>query len=97
MKEFEGKKGKDEDIAKCVTNSGECLPEKQRIHRIKVLSSFLKAGVPLNKIDSYRDVFEEHGYQLACRRTISDYIPFIRSQEISLIKNEMAQKCWCNI
>ena len=48
--------------------------------------------MPLNKIDSFRSVFEELGYRLACRDTISDYIPFIRSQEISLIKNEMAQK-----
>ena len=93
------RRGKDEDIAKCLKlydeeqhPSGECLPENQRIYRIKVLSSFLKAGVPLNKLDSFRDVFEEHGYRLACRRMMSDYIPFIRSQEISLIKDEMAQK-----
>ena len=72
--------------------SGECLPEKQRIYRIKVLSSFLKAGVPLNKLESFRDVFEEHGYRLVCRRTMSDYIPFITSQVISLIKQEMAQR-----
>ena len=93
------RKGRDVDIAKSLKQydeeqhpSGECLPEKQRIYRIKVLSSFLKAGVPLNKIDSFRDVFEEGGYRLACRRTMSDHIPFIRSQEISLIKDEIAQK-----
>ena len=79
-------------MARNNTPSGECLPEKQRIYRIKVLSSFLKVGVPLNKIDSFRDVFEEGGYRLACRRTITDHIPFIRSQEISLIKDEIAQK-----
>ena len=93
------RRDKDEDIAKCLKlydeekhPNGECLPEKQRIYRIKVLSSFLKAGVPLNKLESFRDVFEEHGYRLACRRTMSDYIPFITSQEISLIKQEMAQR-----
>ena len=64
---------KDADIAKYLKQydeeqhpSGECLSENQRIYRIKVVSSFLKAGVPLAKIDSFRDVFEDHGYRLAC-------------------------------
>ena len=62
------RKEKNADIAKCLKlydeeqhPSVECLPEEQRIYRIKVLSLFLKAGVPLNKIDSFREVFEEHG------------------------------------
>jgi len=93
------KKVKDADIAKCLKQydeeqhpSGECLPENQRIYHIKVVSSFLKARVPLAKIDSFRDVFEDHGYRLACRRTMSDHLLFVRSYEIeiSLIKDEMA-------
>jgi len=56
------------------------------------VSSFLKAGVPLAKIDSFQDVFEDHEYRLACQRTMSDHIPFIRSHEISLIKDEMAER-----
>ena len=43
------------------------------------------------------DVFEGHGYRLACRYTMSDHIPFIHylfilSQEISLVKEEIANK-----
>lgn len=72
--------------------SGEHLPENQRVYRIKVVSSFLKARVPLNKIDSFREVLEDHGYRLHCRCTMSDHIPFVRSREISLIKDEMAEK-----
>lgn len=56
------------------------------------MSSFLKAGVPINKPDTFRDIFEDHGYHLACCRTMSDYIPFVRLQEISLIEDEMAEK-----
>ena len=48
----------DEDIAKCLKQydeeqhlSRECLPEKQTIYGIEVVSSFLKVGVPLTKID----------------------------------------------
>ena len=54
------------------------------------MSSFLKAGVLLAKIDSFQDVFEDHGYRLTCRRTMSDHIPVIRSHETSLIKNEIS-------
>lgn len=68
------------------------LTRKPRIYHIKVVSSFLKAGVLLAKIDSFRDVFEDHGYRLACRRTMSDHIPVIRLHEISLIKGEMAER-----
>ena len=64
---------KDTDIAKCLKQydeeqhpRGECLPENPKIYRIKVVSSFLKAGVLLTKIDSFRDVFEDHEYRLAC-------------------------------
>ena len=54
---LKARRGKDEDIAKCLKlydseqhPSRECLPEKQRIYRIKVLLSFLKAGVPLKSL-----------------------------------------------
>ena len=60
---------------------GETLPADQRVFRIKVVSTFLKAGVPLNKIDVFRDVLEEGGYRLVGRRLMSDLIPFILSEE----------------
>ena len=42
---------------------------------------FLRAGVPLSKIDCFRDLFEENGYRLADRRCMFDYIPFILKEE----------------
>ena len=35
---------------------GETLPEEQQVYRVKVVTSFLKAGVPLNKIELFRDI-----------------------------------------
>lgn len=76
--------------------SGEHLPESQRLYRIKFVKAFLRAGVALNKTDIFRDVFEEHGFRLACRRTLSDNIPFIHSQEISLMETEISAKEYCS-
>ena len=38
--------------------AGESLPESVRVYRIRMLSCFLKAGVPLN-MDNFRDILEE--------------------------------------
>ena len=36
--------------------SGETLPEAARVYRVKVLRTFLKAGVAIKKIDDFRDL-----------------------------------------
>ena len=33
--------------------SGETLPEAVRVYHVKVLCTFIKAGVPINKIDDF--------------------------------------------
>ena len=71
---------------------GETLPTEQRVFRVKVMSTFLKAGVPLNKLDIFRDLFEEYGYRLAGRRPMSDLIPLILSKEKKRIKEEISGK-----
>lgn len=37
---------------------GENLSDEVRVFRVKVVKSFLKAGVPLSKIECFREVFE---------------------------------------
>ena len=37
---------------------GETLPEAQQVYRVKVVHAFLKAGVPLNKLDCFKDILE---------------------------------------
>lgn len=68
---------------------GETLPEDQRMFRVKVTSTILKAGVPLNKVDVFQDLLEENGYRLAGRRLMSDLIPFILYEEKQQIKEEI--------
>lgn len=40
---------------------GETLPDSTRVYRVKVFIAMLKAGVPLTKIDSFRELLEDHG------------------------------------
>lgn len=54
---------------------------------MKVVRSFLKAGVPLSKVSSFREILEETGYRLTDRRHLFDMIPFILKEEEAVIKN----------
>ena len=58
----------------------------QQVFRVKVMKTFLQAGVLLNKIKEFRDLFEKIGFCLCDRRTLHDLIPFIVDEEMSLIK-----------
>ena len=51
------------------------------MYPVKVLRTFLEAGVPINKIDDFRDLLEEHVCRLAGRKPMSDLIPFILNEE----------------
>ena len=57
------------------------LSNKQRIYgnHIKVVHTFLLAGVPLNKLPAFRELLED----------ISDLVPFILTQEKEKIKQEI--------
>ena len=39
---------------------GETLPMEERVYRVKCVRTFLKAGVPLNKIDTFQELLEEN-------------------------------------
>lgn len=69
--------------------SGETLPECTRLYRIRVLEAFLKAGVPLLKIDIFRGLLEEHGYSLSDSSNLRKMIPFILESEIKQIKESI--------
>ena len=69
---------------------GETLPEDQLVYRVKVVTAFLRAAIPLNKIDNLRDLLEENGHRLSDRRCMSDIVAFISSQEQALTKEELA-------
>ena len=65
----------------------ETLSESQQVYRVNVVSTFLRAGVPVSKIEVFRPLLEDTAYCLAGRRTMSDVIPFIHQEEIKRIKS----------
>lgn len=54
--------------------SGETLPDDVTVYNVKVLCKFLAAGVPINKIDKFRDLLEENAVCIAGRNPGSDLI-----------------------
>ena len=68
---------------------GEYLPEEQQIYHVKVVSTFLNAGVPLSKMDSFRDLLEENAFHLTDRCNMQDNVPFIHKEEETRIQSEI--------
>ena len=77
---------------KTVHSFGETLPIEQRIFRLKVVKTFLKAAVPLSKLDAFRDILQEGGARLTDRSHMSELIPFVQMQEEKEIKQEISEK-----
>ena len=93
------KTAKEKDIAKSLKlyNSvehlrGETLPEAQQVYRVKVMKAFLQAGVPLAKLDVFKEILEENGYRLCTQRYMFDLIPYILNEEVAHIKSEINGK-----
>lgn len=59
---------------------------------MKVVTSFLKAGVPICKIDCFRDLLEEGGFFLSDRSNFSQLIPFIHQEEMNQVMKEIHGK-----
>ena len=49
---------------------GETLPEDHQVYCIKVVTAFLKSGVPLSKVESFRDLLDENAFRLTDRRNL---------------------------
>lgn len=71
---------------------GETLPIQQQVYHVKVVTALLRAGIPLSKLDSFRDILEENAYRLTDRRHMFDLVPFILKEEEARIKNDIAGK-----
>lgn len=59
------------------------------MYRVRVLKSFLRAAIPLSKLDLFRDILEENRYRLSDRCHMSDLVPFVVSQEQEEVKREI--------
>ena len=71
---------------------GEGLSDSVRVHRVKVVTAFMKAGIPLTKVDCLRDLLEENAYRLSNSQNLRQLIPFIQQQEQIAIKREIEGK-----
>ena len=70
--------------------AGGTIPIDQQVYRIKVVTAFLRGGIPLNKMDSFQELLEENVTRLTGRRLLSGLIPFIRQDKVDRIKQERA-------
>ena len=53
------------------------------------MTAMLMVGVPLSKVDLFRDLLKEHGYALTNSTNLGQVIPFIHQEELSRIKQEI--------
>ena len=56
-----------------------------------MVTAFLRAGVPLSKLDSFRDLLEENGFALLTD-DVFDLIPFILKEEEARVRKEITGK-----
>ena len=56
------------------------------------MTAFLHAGVPLNKIDDFREILEENAVRLTDCRHMYDYLQFIVEEEATRICQEITGK-----
>ena len=71
---------------------GESLPDLTRVYRVKVVSEFLKAGIPLSKIDNLRGLLEAGGFSLSHSTHLRQLIPFILDQELDNLRHLISGK-----
>ena len=57
-------------------------------YRLEVVSEFLKADIPISKIDILRSLLEKNSYRLTGNSYIGQYVSMTLKQEIERIKQE---------
>ena len=68
------------------------LPDEQRIYRVKVVIAFLRAGIPISKLEYLRHILEENALRLTDTRHMLDLVPFVLDEERLRIKREISGK-----
>ena len=71
---------------------GENLSEDVCVYRVRVVKCFLKAGVPLSKIDCFRDLLEENSLRLSSSSYLSQLIRVIQREEECRIKESIHER-----
>ncbi len=71
---------------------GESLPISQQVYRVKVLTAFLHAAIPLAKVDYFRQILEENALRLTDRSHLANLIPFVLQEEQAHLKEQIKDK-----
>ena len=58
-------------------------------YRLKVVTEFFKAGIPIVKTDVLRSLLEKNGYRLTGSSNLGQYVSMALKQEIEQIKQEL--------
>ena len=80
------------DYDKATHPVGESLSEVVHVHRVKAVTTFLRAGVPLSKLDIFRELLEENVYRLSDSTNLYSLIPFVHQEEQANIQKEISGK-----
>ena len=71
------------------TQKDSTLPITERAYRFEVVEEFLRAGIPIGKIDMLRSPLEKNGQRLTASAHLGQYISIVFKQEVERIKNEL--------
>ena len=70
---------------------GENLPIAVRFHCVKVLTAFMKAGIPISKLDCFRDLLTEDVFSLtSSQHNIRELIPIVHMEQKDKIKESIS-------
>ena len=70
-------------------NKDSTLPFAERANRLQVVKEFLKAGIPLRKMDKLRPLLEMQGYRLSHSSNMMNYISVIFKEVVQRIKTKI--------
>ena len=73
-----------------VQPAGRQVSMEERVYRAKVVEQFLKAGIPLRKIDSLRELLEENALRLTHSSHLFDYIAPLHLKEKQSIREQIS-------
>ena len=82
---IEALKNQDEGISRLKTRT---LPLEERAFRVEVVENYLKAGVPLYKVDKLRNLLEKGEHRLTDSSHLRQHIPLILKQEAERLKKK---------
>ena len=79
-----------EAVSREKSQKGSTLLLTERGYRQEVVEEFLKAEIPIPKIDTLRPLEEKNGYRLTGCSNLGQYISLIFKQEMERLKRELA-------